>query len=88
MARRLARLVALAWLAAAPAAAQEIDEDMDHAEGGCVYDRRVYPQNAELCQDGALMRCDAGSWDEIGACEGGVGRAPISDGGDTTDADD
>lgn len=88
MPRPLARLAVLAWLSvfvAAPTFAQEIDEDMDHDESGCVYDRQVYPNGAEICQDGARMRCDAGAWDEIGACEGGAPQAPVSGGGDAVD---
>lgn len=88
--RSLARVAALALLAAAPAFAQEIDQDMNHDEGGggCVYDRQVYAQGAELCQDGTLLRCDEGSWDAVGACTGGPGRAPISGGGDAVESDD
>ena len=88
MLRPLACLVAFAVLAAAPALAQEIDQDMDHDQRGCVYDRQIYPQGAEICQDGARMRCDAGAWDEIGMCEGGAPDAPISGGGDADASDD
>jgi len=84
----LAALAVLAALVAAPALAQEIDEDMDHGESGCVYDRQVYPHGAEICQDGARMQCDAGAWDEIGACQGGAPPTPVSGGGDAVDADD
>jgi hypothetical protein len=86
----LASLGALSLLAASPALAQNAEQDMNHDEGGggCVYNRQVYPQGAELCQDGALMRCDMGSWDEEGACNGGPGQAPISEGGDESESDE
>ncbi len=90
LARILARLGALILLSAAPALAQNIDQEMNHDEGGggCVDNRQVYPQGAEVCQADALMRCDAGSCDEVGACNGGPEPAPISGGGDETDSDD
>jgi hypothetical protein len=84
----LAVVACLCVIAAAPAPAQQIDQDMDHDQSGCVYDRQVYPDGAERCQDGARMRCDAGAWDEIGACVGGAPQAPIPGGGDAVDADD
>ena len=88
--RSLACVAALALLAAPPALAQAIDQDMNHDEGGggCVYDRQVYAQGAELCQDGTLLRCDEGSWDAVGACRGGVGQQPISGGGDAPESED
>ena len=90
MSRILASLGAMVALAAPAALAQSVDQDMNHDEGGggCVYDRQVYPQSAQLCQDGILMRCDAGGWDQIGACSGGSEPAPNASGGDEDESDD
>lgn len=92
--RILASLGASILLAASRAPAQDIaqniKQDMNHDEGGggCVYNREVYSQGAEICQAGALMRCDEGSWDELGACSGDIGQEPNSEGGDETASDD
>ena len=88
--RSLVRIAALALLAAPSALAQDIDQDMNHDEGGggCVNNRQVYAQGAELCQAGSLLRCDEGSWDAVGDCSGGAEQAPISGGGDAVESED
>ena len=88
--RTLAVLGLLALLAAPAALAQDSEPGMNHDEGGggCVYDRQVYPQGAEICQGGARMRCDEGAWGEVGSCRGGPERAPVSEGGDEIDPED
>ena len=84
MFRILASLGALILLAGPPALAQDVDQDMsqDEGGGGCVYNRQVHSQGAEVCQDGTLVRCDEGSWGEVAACRAGPVQAPISGGGD------
>ena len=63
-------------LGAATAPAQEDD-------GGCVYDRRIYPDGYEMCQGGQLMRCEDGAWGDIGMCDDPEpGPPPRTGGGD------
>jgi len=54
----------------------------------CVYNRQVDPEGSERCQDGTRMRCEEGSWDDVGACRAEPERAPISEGGDEVESDD
>jgi hypothetical protein len=63
-------------LFAAPARAQAPDE------GGCVYDRQIYPEGYEMCQGGELKRCDQGAWSDIGMCASEGMPPPRSEGGD------
>ena len=50
---------------------------------GCTYNRRIYPEGTEVCRDGAMQRCTAGSWGDIGLCDSDtVPEAPIAVGGD------
>ena len=51
-------------------------------EGGCAYNRAIYPDQSEMCQSGHLMRCDNGAWGEIGDCEKEPMPEPVSSGGD------
>ena len=51
-------------------------------EGGCVYNRTVYPERSEQCQTGALMRCEEGAWAPIGLCDKEPLPEPVSSGGD------
>lgn len=51
-------------------------------EGGCVYNRAVYPEGNEMCQSGSLMRCEEGAWSDIGCCPKKPMPEPISAGGD------
>ena len=71
--------LALIGLGAGAAFAQDIDDD----EGGCVYNRVVYPEGSELCQDGTLQRCDDGAWSPIGDCRKQPDQEPEGSGGDT-----
>ena len=90
-ARALASLAALGLCVASAAFGQSIDDmDEDGAEGGCVSNRQVYAEDAELCQDGTLMRCSSGSWGAIGNCKDRPGQQPISQGGNSVEpeADD
>ncbi len=76
MARRAVLLGLCLLLPTHPAPAQ------DEAGGGCVYNREVYPEGAELCQDGTLKRCEEGAWADIGLCEDPERAPPRSEGGD------
>lgn len=79
-------LAALAFFAASSAFGQNIDDmDDDEGGGGCVSNRQVYAEGAELCQEGTLARCNAGAWDAIGVCRREPGPAPVSQGGDGID---
>ena len=50
---------------------------------GCTYNRRIYPEGTEVCRDGAMQRCTAGSWGDIGLCDHEpVPEEPIAEGGD------
>lgn len=51
-------------------------------EGGCVYNRAVYPEGTEMCQSGSLMRCGEGAWGDIGFCKQEPMPEPVSGGGD------
>lgn len=51
-------------------------------EGGCFYNRTIYPEGAEMCQSGQLMRCEEGAWGTIGLCKKEPMPQPVSDGGD------
>ena len=77
-ARTLAGLAAalLALAVTSLAGAQEDD-------GGCVYDRRIYPEGTEMCQAGQRVRCDDGAWGDIGMCDRDEpGPPPRTSGGD------
>jgi hypothetical protein len=51
--------------------------------GGCVYDRRVYPEGAEMCQGSERVQCNEGAWEDVGDCDvEQPGPEPISEGGD------
>lgn len=51
--------------------------------GGCVYDRRIYPEGAQMCQGSDLVQCNDGAWEDIGDCDDETpGPPPISEGGD------
>jgi len=39
--------------------------------GKCSYEGQLYPEGAEACRDGMRVRCEAGSWGDIGFCEEG-----------------
>ena len=52
-------------------------------EGGCVYNRQIYPEGYEMCQAGTQKRCDEGAWEDIGFCDGDEDPPPRSGGGDT-----
>lgn len=88
--RALAILGALSLLAATSVFAQNVDQDMDDdaEENGCVSNRQIYPEGAELCQEGTSVRCQAGAWGAIGVCKERPGQAPVSQGGDTVDTQD
>jgi len=68
-------ILALGLLTAGAGSAQE-------DEGGCVYNRTVYPERGELCQTGILKRCENGAWADIGFCKKKPMPEPISGGGD------
>jgi hypothetical protein len=90
MQRGLATFGTLALLAATSAFAQNVDQDMDDdgQAGGCVSNRQVYAEGAELCQEGTLVRCNAGAWGAIGVCQEKPGPAPVSQGGDVVEESD
>lgn len=78
MRTKLALLGAPLLLLTAPVGAQE--------DGGCVYDRGIYPEGTEMCQGGLKMRCERGSWGEVGFCDSETqGPPPRSGGGDVED---
>jgi hypothetical protein len=59
-------------------ASAQMDDD-----GGCVFDRRVYPEGEQMCQGSDLMRCSDGAWEDVGDCdEEEPGPPPIAEGGD------
>jgi len=49
---------------------------------GCVYDRTIYPEGSEVCQNGTKKRCESGAWGNIGMCEDEAPPPPYSSGGD------
>ena len=52
-------------------------------DGQCVYNRQVYAEGTVMCQGSQRLRCDAGSWGQIGICHGHEAfPEPISSGGD------
>lgn len=52
--------------------------------GGCVFNRRIYPEGFEMCQSGTRVRCEEGSWADIGMCDGDEPMPePIEGGGDS-----
>lgn len=52
-------------------------------EGGCVYNRSVYPEKSQMCQGGSMMECDEGAWSSIGFCDQEAMPEPVSSGGDS-----
>ncbi len=76
MARRAVLLGLILLLPTGRAPAQ------DEAGDGCVYNRDVYPEGAELCQGGTLTRCEEGAWADIGLCDDPERPPPRSEGGD------
>ena len=59
-------------------ASAQMDDD-----GGCVFDRRVYPEGEQMCQGSDLVQCSNGAWEDIGDCdEESPGPPPIAEGGD------
>ena len=81
--RMASRAARLALLVLAAAAAGSTSARAQEDEGGCVFDRRVYPEGSERCQGGARVRCRDGAWSDIGLCDDPEpDPPPISDGGD------
>ena len=76
MIRTLALAAGLVIAAPTLAVAQDMDE------GGCVFDRMIYPEGYELCQSGTLKRCESGAWADIGLCDEEPRPPPRSSGGD------
>ena len=70
-------MIVLLVLCASPAFA-DIEDESDR----CSYNRVEYPEGAELCQNGNLVRCEDGAWSDIGDCQGDSAEDPNSDGGD------
>jgi hypothetical protein len=66
-------------LLASPTLAQ-IEDD-----GSCVYNRRVYPDGYEMCQGGQQVRCEEGSWGDIGMCDEPEPEPPPEAGGGDVD---
>lgn len=59
-------------------ASAQMDDD-----GGCVFDRRVYPEGEQMCQGSDLVQCSGGAWEDIGDCdEERPGPPPVTEGGD------
>ena len=56
-------------------------------EGDCVYNRQVYSEGSELCENGMLKRCEDGAWSDIGRCNSEATEAPISGGGDEDESE-
>ena len=81
---RIELLLAAAVLlgAAAPAAAQNIYDDR------CTYNRESYPEGAQMCQSGQLMRCEDGAWTPMGDCPNEPMPSPNPGGGDTDAEED
>jgi len=57
-------------------------------EGGCVYNRTVYPQGSQMCQGGTMMQCEEGAWSATGFCENEPMPEPVSSGGDVMESDE
>lgn len=52
-------------------------------EGGCAYNRVIYPEGTEMCQGGQQVRCEDGAWGDIGLCDDAEpGPPPRTGGGD------
>jgi hypothetical protein len=79
--RRGAVLSALlpAGLLVAPAAVAQSE--------GCVFDRRIYPEGAEICRAGVLQRCEEGAWGDVGGCEDDAAAPPPAPGGGDVEVD-
>jgi hypothetical protein len=54
----------------------------DEEEGGCVFDREVFPEGYEMCQGGSRKRCEDGAWADVGDCPREAMPPPRSGGGD------
>jgi hypothetical protein len=63
-------------------------DPLDSESDGCVYNRVVYPEGAQLCQSGNLVRCEDGAWSDEGDCPNEAPPAPNSEGGDVEEGDD
>ena len=51
-------------------------------EKGCVLRHRIYPEGTEMCRGDSRVRCEEGTWANIGMCDGDEpGPAPIAGGG-------
>jgi len=74
--KRLGIALILGFVCATPAASSSLDD------GGCVFDRRIYPDGYEMCQSGKLKRCDNGAWEDLGHCDDETMPPPIDGGGD------
>jgi hypothetical protein len=77
MTRHLLWTGALLLFCASPALA-DIEDESDR----CSYNRVEYPEGAELCQNGNLVRCEDGAWSDIGDCPDQAPDDPNSEGGD------
>lgn len=85
MSRSILSLVGLLLIAAPTAFAQGVD---DMGPQSCFHERQLYPNGAELCLNGALMRCEDGSWDDMGECQAQAPAPPDSQGGDEVEPED
>jgi len=84
--KRIGSLASLAVAAAllgfaASAAAQD-------GEDGCVYNRQIYPEGTDMCQNGDLVRCEDGAWSDEGDCPEQPMPPPDTGGGDVDGGSD
>ena len=76
MAKHVLCLCALILLGAGPALA-DIEQDDDT----CNYNNVDYPPGSELCQNGNLVKCEDGDWNDMGDCPQQAPQQPNDDGG-------
>jgi hypothetical protein len=51
-------------------------------QNGCVYNRQIYVQGDEVCQNDTRKRCENGAWVDVGHCKDRPLQQPRADGGD------
>lgn len=52
---------------------------------GCVYNREIYPEDTEMCQNGNYVRCEDGAWSDEGDCPDEAPAPPVTQGGDVVE---
>ena len=83
--RKPLAFAALLALGAARADAQDPEDPLDVE--GCVYERQLYPEDTEMCQNGTYVRCVDKAWSVEGACPDQAPQPPISQRNDPIDGD-